>query len=305
MLGIASRAITGVAALLIGFGAGAAPGSAACTAAPMGRVAVRIVDRTPFVTASANGKPVILILDTGAQRTILTPAAAERINGETPRVEFSRQMRGIGNTTETREVELRSFSVGSVAIPTRWVRVAPITVSRPAMSVDGVLGIDTLGQFDIDFDLSHDRMLLYAGKSCDGPPSDWPRSYATIRAVGYPGAHLQISVELNGRRVTALLDTGAQRTTIAAKAAEAIGITEAMLAGGRSIMVRGAAGEQVSSHIHRFPQLKIGDLVIRDPEIVVANVNLRAADMVVGMDLLGTRRFWLSHGARQIFLLSN
>jgi len=305
MLGVAIRAFAGATALLIGFGAGATPGSAACTAAPVGRIAVRIVDRTPFVTASANGKQVTLILDTGAQQTMLTSAAAERINGETPRIEFSRQMRSIGNTTKTREVELRSFSVSGVAIPARRVQVAPLTMSRPDMSIDGLLGIDTLGQFDIDFDLSHDRMLLYAGKSCDGPPSDWSRSYATIRAVGYPGAHLQISVELNGRRVTALLDTGAQRTMIAAKAAEAIGITEAMLAGGRSIMVRGAAGEQVSSHIHRFPQLKIGDLVIRDPEIVVANVNLRAADMVVGMDLLGTRRFWLSHGARQIFLLSN
>ena len=295
----------GATALLIGLGAGAAPGSAACTAAPIGRIAVRTADWTPFVTASANGKPVTLLLDTGAQRTMLTSAAAERINGETPRVAFSRQMRGIGNTTGTREVELRSFSVSGVAIPARRVQVAPLTVSRPAMSVDGVLGIDTLGQFDIDFDLSHDRMLLYAGQSCDGPASDWPWSYATIRAVGYPGAHQQFSVELNGRRVTALLDTGANHTTIAAKAAEAIGITEAMLAGGRSIMVRGAAGEQVSSRIHRFAHLKIGDLVIRDPEIVVANVNLRAADMVLGMDLLSTRRFWLSYGARQIFLPSN
>ena len=67
-------------------------------------------------------------------------------------------------------------------------------------------------------------------------------------------------------------------------------------------MVRGAAGEQVSSRIHRFSQLKIGDLVIRDPDIVVANVNFMAADIVLGMDLLGTRRFWISYAARRIFL---
>ena len=184
------RGIAGATALLmIGFGASTASGSAACTAAPIGSIAVRIVNQTPLITASANGKPVALILDTGAQRTTLTVAAAELINGETPRVEFSRQMRGIGNTTQTREVELRSFSVSGLAMPASRLRVAPLTLSRPAMSIDGLLGIDSLGQFDVDFDLSHNRMLLYPGLACDGPGSDWPLNYATIRAVGYPGAH--------------------------------------------------------------------------------------------------------------------
>ena len=109
-------------------------------------------------------------------------------------------------------------------------------------------------------------------------------------------------MELNGRRITALIDTGAQRTTITAKAAESIGVTDAMLGAGRAITVRGIAGEQLSSRLHMFSQLKIGDLVIRKPEIVVANVNLKAADMVLGLDLLRTRRFWLSHRARQIFI---
>ena len=113
---------------------------------------------------------------------------------------------------------------------------------------------------------------------------------------------LQFPVELNGRRITALIDTGAQRTTITAKAAESIGVTDAMLGAGRAITVRGIAGEQLSSRLHMFSQLKIGDLVIRKPEIVVANVNLKAADMVLGLDLLRTRRFWLSHRARQIFI---
>jgi len=288
--------------VLIIFGLGAPSEGSACTASPIGSIAVTIVNRTPLVTASANGKPVTLILDTGAQRTMLTSAAAERINGETPRIEFSRRMRGIGNATETREVELRSFSLSGLAIPVRRLRVAPLTVSRPTLSVDGLLGIDTLSQFDIDFDLPRSRMLLYPGQACDTPRSDWPRSYASIGAVGYPGAHLQFPVELNGRPLTALLDTGAQYTTITGKAAEAIGVTEAMLAGGRSIMVRGVAGEQVSSRIHRFSLLKLGELIIRDPEIVVANINFSAADMVLGMDLLSTRRFWISYGMRRIFI---
>src|SRR6185312_17519298 len=114
-------------------GVGAFPSSAACTAAPIGVIAVRIIDRTPLVTASANGKPVTLIVDTGAQRSMLTSAAADRVKAETPRVEFSWQMRGIADATQSREVELQSFSVSGVAMPARRVQVAPLTLSRSAM----------------------------------------------------------------------------------------------------------------------------------------------------------------------------
>src|SRR3954453_6565285 len=106
------KAIFGAASLLILFsGVTAAEGTAACTAAPIGRIAVRILDRVPLVTGSANGKPLSLILDTGAQKTALTAAAAQRVGAETPKIEFSRQMRGIANSTPTREVELRSFVI--------------------------------------------------------------------------------------------------------------------------------------------------------------------------------------------------
>ena len=44
--------------------------------------------------------------------------------------------------------------------------------------------------------------------------------------------------------------------------------------------------------------------VLRNPEIVVADMKLREADLVLGVDLLSSRRLWLSYGSRRIFISS-
>ena len=295
----AAKAIFSAVSLLIFFsGVAAAQRPAACTAAPLGSVVVRILDGVPLVTASANGKPVTFALDTGAQQTVLTGAAAERIGAATPKIEFSRQMRGIANSAPTREVELRSFVINGIAIPWRRLRVIPPINFLPA---DGLFGRDSLGQFDIDFDMPQGWVVLYQPRSCDTPPN-WPRRYETLEAFGLPGSLLLFPVQLDGRKITASIDTGAQRTTLTTKTAAELGVTDSVLANDRTITVRGAAAEQIGSRIHQFSQLRIGDLLITNPDIVVSNVNFRGADMLLGMDLLSTRRFWISHTARRTFI---
>ena len=46
----------------------------------------------------------------------------------------------------------------------------------------------------------------------------------------------------------------------------------------------------------------ISSEVVHNPELIVADVRLSDADLVVGIDFLGSRRIWLSYGSRQIFL---
>ena len=77
---------------------------------------------------------------------------------------------------------------------------------------------------------------------------------------------------------------------------------ETALARDRSGMMSGAASERLSSHAHRFSILEIGGEIVRNPELVVADVRLSDADLILGIDFLLLRRVWLSYGSRQIFL---
>jgi len=273
-----------------------------CAAKPIGQTTVATLSNAPIVTLFANGHPVTLILDTGADRSVLTPAAAERIGAQPPRVEFGRRMRGAAGTLPTREVELRSLTVGNVAIPWRRVVVAPVTMATIfSTPFDGLLGADMLGSFDIDLDLPHHRMVLYEKQSCPGAPP-WTGPHTEISTGRSRGEHLFFPVRLDGHEIMAFVDTGAQRTMLSTTAAFALGMTEAALARDRPITIRDATAERLSSHVHRFSELTVGAEVIHHPDVVVTNVTLGDADIVLGVDFLMSRRIWLSYGSLRIFL---
>jgi clan AA aspartic protease (TIGR02281 family) len=145
-------------------------------------------------------------------------------------------------------------------------------------------------------------MTLYQKQTCSGATPAWPEPYVKIAAGRSLGDHLFFPVQLNGRRIDAFIDTGAQFTVLSTKAALALGVSEAVLARDRTIMVHGAAAEQLSAHVHQFSQLAVGAEIMRNPEIVVTDVRLNDADLVLGIDFLRSRRVWLSYGSQQIFL---
>ena len=274
-----------------------------CGPIRQGETTVATLRNAPIITVSANGAPVTLLLDSGAETTILTPIVAQRIGAQRPRVEFQRQLHGFTGSLQTSEVELRSFSIGGVAIPWRRVRVAPVNVASVfAGPLDGVLGADTLSSFDVDLDFPGHRMILYTRQTCSGAAPDWTEPYARISTGRSRGDHLFFPVQLDGRRIEAFIDTGSQFTVLSTRVALALGVTAAVLARDRVATVRGAAAEQLAAHVHRFSRLEIAAEVIRNPEIIVTDVRLSDADLVLGIDFLRSRRIWLSYGSQQIFL---
>jgi predicted aspartyl protease len=274
-----------------------------CGTSRIGEITVATLRNSPIVTVVANGAPVTLLLDTGAEWTILTPGAAKRVGAQTPRIEFQRQIRGLSGSLATNEVELRSFTAGQTAIPWRRVRVASLNMpSVFSGSLDGVLGADTLSSFDIDLDLPHHRMVFYGKQSCPSAAPAWAEPYATIAVRKTFSNHLSFPAQLDGRQIDTFIDTGAQLSVLSSKAALALGVTEAALSRDRATVTLGAAAEQLNSHLHRFSHMEVGGEVVRNPALIIADVSLKDADLVLGIDFLGSRRVWLSYGSQQIFL---
>jgi Aspartyl protease len=188
----------------------AADGVGVCGTIRLAETAVAMLDNQPIVKVFANSATVFLLLDTGAEATVLTPAAAQRIGAQQARV-MGRQMYGITGDIPAGELELRSFTIGGVEVPRKRVRVAPIEIVNALSGpLDGVLGADTLSSFDIDLDVPGRRMTLYQEQSCAIASPAWAQPYARIAAGGSPSNRLYFSVQLDGRRISALFDTGAQ-----------------------------------------------------------------------------------------------
>jgi predicted aspartyl protease len=274
-----------------------------CGTKPIGKIIVATLNRAPIVTLSANGHSVTLILDTGAERTVLTPAVAKRIGAQRPAIEFQRQLRGIAGDLATHEVELRSFAAGEVAIPWRRVLVAPVTMAKVFLTpLDGLLGADALSDFDLDLDLPRHEMIFYQKQFCPTAVPNWAGPYTAIDTDLSRGERLFFPVQFDGHRIIAVIDTGAQTTALSTARARALGLSEGLLARDRAVTTQGAAAELLTSRVHRFAKLEVGTVVVRNPEIIVTDLKLADADLVLGVDFLISRRLWLSYGSRRIFL---
>src|SRR5262249_43002748 len=142
-----------------------------------------------------------------------------------------------------------------------------------------------LSGFDLDIDLSHQRILFYEKRACVSAPP-WVGSYNTISAGQSRSQHLFFPVKLDGRMLSAIIDTGAQRTTVSMSAVHALGITEKLLEQDRPITTRGATAEQLSSRVHQFKQLQVGAAVVPLPQLVVSDLHLQDIEVVLGIDFL-------------------
>jgi hypothetical protein len=63
----------------------------------------------------------------------------------------------------------------------------------------------------------------------------------------------------------------------------------------------GADGLQVDTYQHKF-DMEIGTARFDNAPIVVADLNLKDSDMLLGMDFMRHRRVWLSYSTGWVFM---
>jgi predicted aspartyl protease len=289
-------------AWLIGTGGTAAALAQNCRPEPKAEFAVTLMGNIPIVTVRINGGSADFLFDTGAERTIISAAAARRL-GIAAHYEYARPMRSLGGAVSGGDARVHSFDPGGVALSDFPILVGP--VSLPAIDgrpIDGLLGADFLGDYDIDLDLPRRRIMLFAPPPCPLTAPPWRGAYTMIQANRSLHDRLFFPVRLDERPLAALIDTGAQLTTLDADSAAALGVGGAALARDPVTTLRGATAEAVASHAHRFAELEIDGERLRDQTIMVTRLGLQDADLVLGADFLRWQRVWLSYASHRIFL---
>lgn len=298
-----SRLFYALALILASSAAGSATTAAQdCRPGRPLELAVTPMGNVPIVTLIINGSPANFLFDTGAERTILTAPAAKRL-GVVPHYEYARRMRSLGGAVAGGDARLRTLDLGGRTLAD--VRVLVGSVSLPMVGdkpIDGLLGADFLSDFEVDLDLPRRRVLLYQPPPCPIAAPAWSEPYATVRANRSLHDRLFFPVDLDGHRLAALIDTGAQLTALDVTSTAALAVTGASFARDPVATLRGAAAEVVKSRAHRFARLDIDGEILRDPVIVVASLGLQDADLVLGADFLRSRRVWLSYRSHLIFI---
>jgi predicted aspartyl protease len=283
--------------LLAAFGA-ALPMRAWAACAPRAPLASVPLQTDGFcvVPVTLAGQTVRMVLDTGAERSVLTRATVARL-GLSLDDWVGTAMRGAGGRLdEHRNAIVPGLALGGMPLYQREPR-GPL--SMPVMALDlgpvaGLLGGDLLHRHTLDLDVPGGRLALL-------PPDTCPNAGDAIRLTMLRRFLMLARVMLDDRALQALVDTGAGSSLLNARGLYRMGLDQAALARDPTHEAMGLGGNfLVKTHI--FGSLSLGRLRIEAPSISINAVPEPAFDMVLGMDMLKRQRLTISYSHQSLTL---
>ena len=280
-----------ILALLLVACAHEAPGP--CRLQPMAELPVSTDRNRLDVTGRINGTDTPLVIDTGAERTVMSAATAVALLLPRSKISATR-LAGIAGTVSNADV-FADMALGNAEVRQRFA-LADIP------GIGGLVGADVLSGFDVEFDLPTHRVRLWHAANCGAMDLPWsgPRSTIPVHVAG--GGQLRLPVTIDGKPVDAMLDSGAAFSLLQTDAARRLGVTQAALSADPAVMVRGVDGGVIGVRMHRFSALDVGGATIPAPLIGVGDSQLGTVEMILGLDYLRGRRVWVSYRTGQIFV---
>lgn len=247
------------------------------------------LDRAGRIVAPVeiNGQgPFRFILDTGANRSAMSAATAERL-GLAPDGESSASVHGITGSAVLPLVRVQHFRAGELEFENQRLPVLPSAVFAGA---DGILGIDKLQKVRIEVDFERDSVTF---RHSTGRPAG--AGYIVIKAKRHLGGLLLVNGKVGSVRVKAILDTGAQRSLGNEALRAALERDSKRPREGVATTVIGATEQLAEGTSIAAPPINLGaaqlnDLVVTFGDLHVFKVWSLTEEpaLVIGMDLLGT-----------------
>jgi predicted aspartyl protease len=273
-----------------------------CALVPLADMPLDTRQNLMFVTAGISGQPVRLLVDTGAERTVLTEAAVARLGLAHDARHMTRSV-GIGGSSSNWDADVPGIVLGQTRFPLDHVAVGNFAIDHVnGPQADGLLGADILLAFDMDIDEAEHRLTLYRVRHCPDAAPPWHEPAVRVEGLEAWRDRALVPITLDGVAGMAVLDTGAQATAIGMPMAHRLGLSEASLATDRTIMAHGAAPLPVAVRVHQFRELLVGSARIEAPTLAVVPNDTAIGDALLGGDFLRNRRVWLSFATRRLFV---
>jgi predicted aspartyl protease len=237
--------------------------------------------------ARIDGSDLHVLLDTGSDWNLIAAPFATAL-GLRPR-RLARPYLDAGGGGIQNYVRAQAFSIGEGAFVSDFVLA-------PALDGDGyaaAVGAIALSAYDVE--------IVRGVVTFHRPQKDCvPFDAATRLPFGFDARVPEFDVLLDGRRVRAVLDTGASHTLIDTALARRLFGLRPGSPGLRSLgEQRLASGRQVALHAYRFKELSVGTVGFDDVEIVVGEFPV--APFTLGMREAARLHLYLAFEQRMIY----
>jgi len=284
----------------------AAGDAGTCRYVPVAKLPIDYSDATRRATVEGtiNGKPIHMIIDTGAYMTALFRPAAERLG--LPLDITGKYSTGVGGASVNLATRVDDFAFGGM----RTGRVPMRVIGNASgMDGDGLVGVDFLLQADMELALADRYLQFFRPSGCAGTYlAYWDSNAMEIPFSGKEerSSKPYVTVQLNGVKLNAMLDTGAPRSVVTRHGAERAGIRldAADVHAGRK--VGGIGDEHVDSWFATFDSFAIGQESMKKVELQVVDDSslgrVRGFDVVLGVDFLRVHRILFAMSQDRLYM---
>ena len=259
-----------------------------------------------LIDGSINGMDTQLMVDSGAFFGLASPGAVAKFHMKIMAGPPGLHVRGIGGESDQVSVAIaKDFSLAGMHFNKAEFIVGEHGVGDGARIL---LGENFLSHFDVEYDVPHGFIRLFAPTGCGSDPLIyWAKAGQTFSEISIDrvdGADNQINgrVQLNGAWVRAGFDTGAPESIIGRVAAARAGVQKAA-AQGPAVENDGIAkASYYQAWLAPFDSMKIGDEQISRFNLWVADTREMAdIDMLIGLDFFLSHRVYVANSQHMMY----
>jgi len=283
----------------------AAGNAGSCRYVPVAKLPIEYSDAShrAIVTGTVNNKPARMIVDTGIYETFLSREGAERLG--LPLDTTGKALSGMGGTSVIYATRVDDFSVGIAHSGRTAVKVIG---NSAKLGGDAVVGTDFLLQTDMELSLADKYLQFFRASGCgDTVLAYWDSNAMEIPFSGKDGPTNTpyVTVELNGVKLKAILDTGAPHSSVSRHGAELAGIRigdPGVRQGGKT---GGIGDEWVDTWFATFDSFSIGPESMKRVELVVHDDSSRGRlpnDVILGVDFLRAHRILFAMSQDRLYM---
>jgi tetratricopeptide (TPR) repeat protein/predicted aspartyl protease len=280
------------------------PPATKCQVSRMVEFPITMAGRRPMVAAKFGDKESRFIVDSGAFYSTISTASATEFGMKMTPAPPNFWVAGIGGNASVQVATSKNFSLAGITIP----RVEFIAGGSDTGTA-GLIGQNILGLWDVEYDLPHGAIRLMKTTDCSRTnlaywAGDKPVTTVALegKADGLFKPHTIATVLLNGVKVRAVFDTGAESSFLTLAAAKRAGVTVETPGVVPEGLSSGIGSRKVQTWLAPFDKIEIGGEAIPHPKIEIAQFDLENADMLIGADFFLTHRMFVSNANRIMYL---
>lgn len=297
-----------IAAILGSFFASPACAGTLCSFKQVATLPLTDTDYTISTTGQIENNDLSFLIDTGSEGGLLTPEALKRFSLSSHSTLKTIIAGSDGSNHIVPNLTVHSLTIGTLHLSDKVFPIGELPgtpLLHPPLL--GLIGMDILGHYDLDFDLPHNMLTLWQvhlqSQLCARPPY-WPeknsRKAIKTLTTKHETNRFMIPFILDGHTGLALVDSGARSHILSLSFAHKIGLKDEELAQDPGGYSAGINSKERRYQWHKFRQLRIGDEVNNNPILTISHME-NHVDMLLGADWFKTHHVWISGETGQIY----